>query len=443
MKPNPANICAKCLCAKEDITLGLFKKVTLMHCPECKSYFQPPNTWIKLQFDSKELLAFCLKKLEKNMKSKNVRLVNAVTVPTEPNSKRIKVKVYVQKEVMNGSIVECSYDVEFVQHNRMCGACTKVFANPDQWVSVVQLRQHVSHMRTFLKLEQAILKHGVASNALRIKQMKQGMDFFFTKESYARKFLDFIKGQVPVNICDSKQLVSHDTKSNDYSYRYTFSVEICPVCREDLVFLPPKVYSSLGNIGPIVICTKVTNVIALFDPITSTRFFLAGDMYWRAPFKSLLTRNELVEYIVLDVEGVYSEVTIDGKKFGLANAEVARVKDWGKNDTRLNIKTHLGYLLQTGDYALGYDLCGVNNSDNEIELDEYVGGGAILIKKKYEEKCQKRHRKPPPYLKDLEEMPDMMIGLSLGGEEVLSDPLYEQMGGLHLNDEEYEAKRRR
>ncbi|MCI13542.1 hypothetical protein A2U01_0034660, partial [Trifolium medium] len=46
-------------------------------------------------------------------------------------------------------------------------------------------------------------------------------------------------------------------------------------------------------------------------------------------------------------------------------------------------------------------------------------------------------------LKDLEEMPDMMIGLSLGGEEVLSDPLYEQMGGLHLNDEEYEAKRRR
>jgi nonsense-mediated mRNA decay protein 3 len=344
---------------------------------------------------------------------------------------------------MNGSIVECSYDVEFVQHNRMCGGCTKVFANPDQWVSVVQLRQHVSHKRTFLKLEQAILKHGVASNALRIKQMKQGMDFFFTKESYARKFLDFIKGQVPVKICDSKQLVSHDTKSNDYSYRYTFSVEICPVCREDLVFLPPKVYSSLGNIGPIVICTKVTNVIALFDPITSTRFFLAGDMYWRAPFKSLLTREELVEYIVLDVEDVYSEVTIDGKKFGLANAEVARVKDWGKNDTRLNIKTHLGYLLQTGDYALGYDLCGVNNSDNEIELDEYVGGGAILIKKKYEEKCQKRHRKPPPYLKDLEEMPDMMIGLSLGGEEVLSDPLYEQMGGLHLNDEEYEAKRRR
>ncbi|PNY12293.1 hypothetical protein L195_g008919 [Trifolium pratense] len=166
-------------------------------------------------------------------------------------------------------------------------------------------------------------------------------------------------------------------------------------------------------------------------------------MYWRAPFRSLLTSKGLVEYVVLDVEEVYSEVAIDGKKFGLANAEFARVKDLGKNDTRFNIKTHLGYLLQTGDYAPGYDLCGVNSGDDEIELDEYVGGGAILIKKIYEEKCQKRCRKPPPYLKDLEEMPDMMIGLSLGGEEVLSDPLYEQMVGLHLNDEEYEAKRRR
>jgi nonsense-mediated mRNA decay protein 3 len=190
-----------------------------MHCPECKSYFQPPNNWIKLQFESKELLGFCLKKLEKNMKSKNVRLVNAEIVPTESNSKRIKVRVYVQKEILNGVIVEKSYVVEYVQHNHMCGNCTKVVANPDHRISVVQLRQHVSHMRTFLHLEQVIVKHGVANDAVRIKKMSGGIDFFFNKESYAKKFLDFIKGQVPVRVCDSKQLFSHDTKSNDYNYR--------------------------------------------------------------------------------------------------------------------------------------------------------------------------------------------------------------------------------
>ncbi|KAL5101367.1 hypothetical protein RYX36_005694 [Vicia faba] len=111
----------------------------------------------------------------------------------------------------------------------------------------------------------------------------------------------------------------------------------------------------MGNIGSIVICTKVTNVITLFDPLTSTQCCLDGDIYWRAPFKSLLTREELVEYVVLDVKEVCSEVTNDSKKFGLANAEVARVNGLGKNDTRFSIKTHLGYVLTTGDYALGYD----------------------------------------------------------------------------------------
>jgi len=432
-------MCVKCLRSKTNITEGLLKKLRLTHCTECECYLQPPVTWIKLIPQSKQFLAFCLKRLEQNMKFKRVRLVHAETLPTEPDSKMIKIKVFVQKVVMNGTIVEQSYVVEYVQYDRICENCTRVNANPNQWSAVVQLRQHVSHMRSIFGLEQAILKHGVGRNVVRIKKMKQGIDFFFDGESCAKKFVDFVKGQVPVKVCDGKELVSHDTKSN---YKYTFSVEICPVCREDLIFLPPKVASSLGNVGPIVICTRVTNMIALFDPITSARCFLDGDTYWRAPFKSLLTSKELVEYIVLDVEEVYSEVTVDGKKFGLANVEVARVKDFGKNDTRFNIKTHLGYLLKFGDHAFGYDLCGVNSGDSEIELEEYIGGAAILIKKKYEEKRQKKRGKHQSYSKDLEGIYDKMIGLSLGGEELPYDLLEEQLGGLslHLNDEESEAK---
>ena len=79
-----------------------------------------------------------------------------------------------------------------------------------------------------------------------------------------------------------------------------------------------------------------------------------------------------MEYVVLNVHEVYFEFTINSKKFGLANAEVARVKDLGKNDMRFNIRTHLGHLLKTGDHALGYDLWEANCSDSEIELKEHI-----------------------------------------------------------------------
>ena len=121
-----------------------------MHYPECNSYLQPPKTWIKAQLESKELLTFCVKRL-KNLNK--VRLVHAEFIWTEPHSKRIRVKLKVQKEVLNGAILEQSYVVEYVQQEHMCETCSRVQANPDHWVAAVQLRQHVPHKRTFFYLE--------------------------------------------------------------------------------------------------------------------------------------------------------------------------------------------------------------------------------------------------------------------------------------------------
>ncbi|XP_057447220.1 uncharacterized protein LOC130739023 [Lotus japonicus] len=482
MQPNAANMCVKCLRSEVDITEGLLKRLVLVHCPECESYLQPPRTWIKLQLESKELLTFCLKKLQKNMSSSKVRMVHAEFIWTEPHSKRIKVNVKVQKEVLNGAILEQSYLVEYVQQEHLCESCSKVAANPDQWVAAVQLRQHVSHRRTFFYLEQLILKHGAAASAIRIKQMDEGIDFYFSNRSHGVKFVEFIGKVAPIKSRSDKQLVSHDTKSNEYNYKHTFSVEISPICREDLICLPPKVALSLGNLGPIVICTKVTNSIALLDPFTLRYCFLDADQYWRSSFKSLLTSRQLVEYIVLDVEVVSSEVTVGGTKYVLADAQVARVSDFGKNDTIFSIKTHLGHLLNPGDYALGYDLYGANN--NDIELDKYKGlilPDAILVKKSYEEKRQKKrgkarswklkslnmevddkvaradpdkmHSEYEQFLKDLEENPDLRFNISLyrnkeyqpseiasvtDGEELPSVPLEELLADLELGEDEDE-----
>ena len=38
--------------------------------------------------------------------------------------------------------------------------------------------------------------------------------------------------------------------------------------QDDLITLPAKVAAGYGNMGPVVLCTRVTNVLALTDPFT-------------------------------------------------------------------------------------------------------------------------------------------------------------------------------
>lgn len=65
-------------------------------CRNCDRFLSPPGQWTIAQPESRELLAICLKKLKGLNK---VRLVDAGFIWTEPHSKRIKVKLTIQKEV--------------------------------------------------------------------------------------------------------------------------------------------------------------------------------------------------------------------------------------------------------------------------------------------------------------------------------------------------------
>lgn len=83
----------------------------------------------------------------------------------------------------------------------------------------------------------------------------------------------------------SKRLISHDIHSNIYNYKYTTMVEIVPICKvrrvrwrfclyvaqtfqDDIVCLSKKQSKQLGNIGPVCICSRVTQNIYLIDPKT-------------------------------------------------------------------------------------------------------------------------------------------------------------------------------
>lgn len=108
----------------------------------------------------------------------------------------------------------------------------------------------------------------VSLQAVKITDIHEGLDFFFGSRAHALKLVDFLQSVVPIRFRNDKQLVSHDTHSNTYNYKYTFSVEIAPVCKDDLVCLSSKLSTSLGGMGPLVLCTKVSNQITLLDPVT-------------------------------------------------------------------------------------------------------------------------------------------------------------------------------
>jgi hypothetical protein len=66
----------------------------------------------------------------------------------------------------------------------------------------------------------------------------------------------------------AKELISQDLNSNTYSYKFTVSVEIAPICKDDLICLPLQIARSCGNISPLVVCHKMADAIHFLDPLT-------------------------------------------------------------------------------------------------------------------------------------------------------------------------------
>jgi nonsense-mediated mRNA decay protein 3 len=203
--------------------------------------------------------------------------------------------------------------------------------------------------------------------------------------------VEFLGSVVPTRSKKSEELISMDTKNNTSSYKFTYSVEIVPICKDDLVCLPPKMAKSLGNIGQLVLCHKVAgNTVHLLDPTTLQTNDLPATTYWRQPFNALAAIPEMIEFVILDVE-------FNGQtkgKWALADIEVARSSDMGTNDDTYWVKSHLGGILHPGDTAMGYFLA--NSNLNNPEYDGMLKSiqnlpDVVLVKKVFPDR---RKRKP-------------------------------------------------
>ena len=98
---------------------------------------------------------------------------------------------------MTNTILEQTFEIEYLVQHGQCPDCAKLAAK-NTWKAVVQVRQKVSHKRTFLYLEQLILKHNAQKDTISIKEVRDGLDFFYSQRSHALKMVEFLAAVAPV-----------------------------------------------------------------------------------------------------------------------------------------------------------------------------------------------------------------------------------------------------
>jgi nonsense-mediated mRNA decay protein 3 len=373
-------LCQECIRLTVDISSGIQREAVLHICGDCDRWLSPPTSWVVAQPESRELLALCLRKLRGLTK---VRIIDASFIWTEPHSRRVKVKITIQQEAFQGTIIQQTFEVEYVVANQQCVDCKKSYTH-HTWRACVQVRQKVPHKRTFLYLEQLILRHGAHKDAINIKEVHDGIDFFFSARNGAEKFCDFLSSVAPIHINKSQELISHDIHTSVKQYKFTFSVEIVPICKDDLIALPIKLARSIGNIAPLSLCYRVGTAVNVLDPTTLQVASISTKEYWHTPFSYLANVTDLTEFIVLDIEPLGPQ----RGHYVLAEATVSLATDM---DTTFYCRTHLGGYLHPGDSVMGYHITGSNFNNPEFEALEASKAGStipdvLLVKKLFPRK---------------------------------------------------------
>jgi len=409
--PNPANLCVGCLRTQVDITAGIPKQVTIHFCKFCERYLQPPQAWVAAALESRELMALCLKKL-KGLAV--VKLIDASFLWTEPHSKRLKIKMTIQAEVTGGAILQQTFVVEYTVAYQMCPDCHRVEAK-DHWNCLVQVRQKTKQRKTLFFLEQLLIKYNATKDCVGIKPNHEGLDFFFAAEGKGKALVEFLQSMIPVRFAHSKKLISHDSNSNTYNYKYTTNVDVVPICKDNVVVLPRQVAHHLGGIGQVLVVKKVSQMLHFIDPETCQVVDMSASTFYKTPFLPISSFRDLVEYTVLNIEPILSKDRVHrpgqgrvSTKHVLADVWVVKTAELGlTDDDGQHCRSFLGAILGIGDTVLGLDLrnCNVNNPDMEKMPAEKIPD-VVLVKKVFGDKAA-RNRRRRWNLKHMEGFPHM------------------------------------
>eukprot|EP01041_Mallomonas_annulata_P002263 gene2263-4403_t len=401
MLPNDAAMCVLCLKRTVDLTDLIQTNCEVIQCKKCERWHVRQDQWINYDMESTGLLALCLKKI--NGLSK-LKLLDALWIWTEPHSKRLKVAVDVEAEVLDNKVkMQQRLVVEFIIKNKQCMECIRD-ATDHSWVALIQLRQRVGHKKSLFVIEDLLTKSDLHKIITDVEIFKEGIDFYFRTKSNAERIIEVISSNLPTKIKHSKKLVSQDSHSNTQKYEYTSVIEVASISKNDLVLVP----KDTGRQSSFMLVSKLSSSIHLIDPISVRKSEISNARYFAKPFQPILTTKQLVSFVILDIEPVDVSLrrtdTRDGRgdratlvheRGGLlAEAEIVREADFGVTDNAnaMRVLTHLGHILKPGDTALGYDLRHAVLDDVVLDsLSHSLSGDipdVILVRRSHSDKTQ-------------------------------------------------------
>jgi len=319
--PNESNKCLACLAPDIDLRSELMSKQdgvpTIIQCRECRKYQNHKKIYVHCDWESIELLQLCLKEIKGLRRNRSIRLVDTNFVYTEPHSKRVKLKLVVQKDI--SADIESSTSqyfrqtlmFEFKIRFNMCDKCARESANETQnWEAVTQIRQHHAHSstKTLEWIENKILQSDAHVDAVGVRNTGTGLDIYWGKSRESKRFLDFVKKIVPCRVTSTKTLISHDVKSNTHRYQYTHRIDVVPLSKFDLVWIGSKKRSLYGDIPRgIAIVTSVQGSTVRLTHVTDDSYKscdVPAITLWRNPLDPVvsLERDKTRIFLVLDVD---------------------------------------------------------------------------------------------------------------------------------------------
>ena len=129
---------------------------------------------------------------------------------------------------------------------------------------------------------------------------------------------------------------------------------------------------------PLCLCYKVSNLLCFINPFTLQRAEINVEKFNNAPFRSIMTSKQMVEYTVLEVsynpQHLTAEAPASKRRFQLEEVTVCRTDRMGDDNAIVVTNTHLGALLKEGDTVLGYDLSTAVFNDDDLKPMK-VGAG--------------------------------------------------------------------
>lgn len=383
--PNCFNMCTRCKSTEINILDGIKTNYILESCRKCERYHLPPKKWMNIK-NQTELLSYVFLRYKE---IRDLPIVTSKFIETEEHSKQIILEIEIKKDEISEKI-----NILFKMRNKQCSDCDKIEAK-QYWTSIIQVRQRSNSKRTFLFLEQTILKFKMFNYCSNIKERKDGIDFYYTDKKGPQKMISFLESYIGCKILQSNRLMTEDRNNNKMKYKFTYSVDTFPFCKDDLVIIEESL-AKKKNTGRLLIVQRVTTKIVFVDPLTGKTTEFNKQYYFseKNSFRIILNSKDLKLFTVTDIERDYSKYSTASLSTNFKQSEKNSLSSSPENlkgtekaidafvslnmTDNVHCKTHLTNLKED-DEVYGYDLGHCNL--HFIDRDQFK---SILVRKKYE-----------------------------------------------------------